>query len=252
MRRLEGRTRLAAIHLAIGAALVGALVAATLWVWYPQPFFRASGAVGLAFLTLGLGVLAGPLLTWIVARPGKAAHLVRFDLVVIALVQVAAVGYGAWVMAQARPAYLLFVRDRFEITNADELVDAQLARAAPGFRARPWTGPRLAAAVLPLDPDERRDLMFAALAGLDLRVFPQYYAPYDSEIPTVLAKARPLAELRAHRPEAAGTIARAVRSTGLEESQLAYLPLRGRKADMAVLVERETGRIAGYAAVDPW
>jgi hypothetical protein len=248
----RSRTRLAAIHLAIGAALVGGILAAMLWTWYPEPFFHASGALGLAFITLGIGVLAGPLLTWIVARPGKAAHLVRFDLVVIGLVQVVAVGCGAWVIAQARPAYLLFVRDRFEITNADELGDAQLKRAAPGFSTRPWSGPRLAAAALPLDGDQRMEVMLASLSGMDLRVFPQHYVPYESEVPMVREKARPIGELRARHPEAGEVIDRAVHATQLDEASLAYLPLRGRKADMAVLVERATGRVAGYAPVDPW
>ncbi len=246
------RTRAAGIHLAASMAGVGAALAAAFALWYPQPYFEAMGGWGLAALMLGVNVAIGPLATWIVFAPGKARHLLLLDLGVIVALQLAAFAYGMHVVAEARPAYMLFVRDRFEIAAADELDPAALAQAARGFRTVSWRGPRLAAAVLPRDPQERMQVMLAGLAGADLKAFPRYYVPYAGQAADAGAKARPLAALRARHPQDAARIARAVAATGVPESRLGYLPLRGRKKDLSVLVERAGGRVAGFVSVDPW
>src|SRR3954471_17281769 len=113
---------------------MGACVGPALYAWYPAPIFEALGAARLAALVLGVGLVVGPLLTWIVLTPGKPAHLARLDLAVIAALQVAALAYGLFVVTQARPVYLVFVRDRFEITTASEIRREELARAPLALR----------------------------------------------------------------------------------------------------------------------
>jgi hypothetical protein len=250
--RRMSRHRAAAIQFAVSFSIVASCLAAMLFVWYPAPYFQAMGAKGLVLIMLAVDVTLGPLLTWIVFTPGKPLHLLRLDLVVIGALQVAALAYGIHVVAQARPVYMVFVRDRFEITSADDILPASLAKAAPPFRTLPWDGPRLAAAVPPADPDEQLRLMMSALAGADLKTYPQYYLPYEAMVDTVREKGRPIAWLRERRPESAAALARAVAKTGLPESKLVFLPLHGPKGDLAVLLDKSSGRIVGYAPVDPW
>ena len=50
------------------------------------------------FLVVGIDVVLGPLLTLIVFHPKKKSLI--WDLAVIVAVQLGALGYGVWVMAQ--------------------------------------------------------------------------------------------------------------------------------------------------------
>jgi hypothetical protein len=247
------RHRAATYHLTIGLCVVLAALAAMLYAWYPEPYFHAMGARGLALIMLAVDVTLGPLLTWIVFAPAKPLRLLRLDLAIIVALQLAALAYGIYVFAQARPVYILFVRDRFEITSADDLTPAKLADGPVRFRSVPWWGgPRLAAAVPPLNPAEQLEVMMSGLAGADLKTFPKYYVPYEAQADEVKRKGRPLAVLRARYPEASGVLARAIERTGLPEARLLFLPLRGKKQDVSVLVDASTGRIAGFARIDPW
>jgi hypothetical protein len=246
------RHRSALLHLVVSLAVIGACVGAALYEWYPAPIFEALGAGGLAAIVLGVGIVIGPLLTWIVLTPGKAAHLVGLDLAVIIALQLAALAYGLYVVTEARPVYLVFVRDRFEITTASEIRRGELPRAPAGMRELSWHGPQLAGAELPLAPEERLNIMLSALAGADLKTYPQYFVPYEAQAALVRERSKPVAALRERHPEKDGEITRAVARSGLDEKQLAYLPLHGRRKDLALLVERSSARIVGYAGVDPW
>ena len=168
------RIRAALIHLGISAIVAGIAAAAMLGIWFPPPYVEAMGADGLILILVAVDVILGPLVTLIVFTPGKARHLLVFDLAVIAALQVAALSYGAFVISQARPVYMLFVRDRFEMTAADEIRDEELAKVRRAeFRALPHLRPRLAAAEMPTDPGEQMTLMMSAIQGVDLKTFPQ-------------------------------------------------------------------------------
>ena len=247
------RIRAALIHLGISALVACTAAAAMLGIWYPPPFFEAMGADGLILIMVAVDVILGPMVTSIIFSPGKPRHLLVFDLAVIATLQLTALSYGVFVISQARPVYMLFVRDRFEITSVDEIRPEELAKVKSAeFRALPRLRPRLAAAEMPRDPDEQMRLMLSAINGVDLKTFPQYYVPYEKDVALVRSKAHPLALLRRRHPEAAAELAKAIAETGLPEDRLAFLPLRARKKDMSVLVDAASARIVGYVAIDPW
>ena len=49
-------------HLLISVAIGAAVLAAMILVWYPPPFFEATGGLGLVLLMIGVDVTLGPLL----------------------------------------------------------------------------------------------------------------------------------------------------------------------------------------------
>ena len=86
------RWKASALHLALSAAIGVAVVALMLALWYPQPYFAAMGGDTLILLLIGVDVVIGPLITLIVFDPKKKS--LRFDLAVIAVLQLAALVYG--------------------------------------------------------------------------------------------------------------------------------------------------------------
>jgi hypothetical protein len=244
------RWQAASIHLAASAVIAAGVVATMLLLWYPRPYFHAAGGLTLLLLLIGVDVVVGPLLTLIVFDPRKK-HLV-FDLAVIAMLQFGALAYGVMIMFNARPVYVAFAGDRFELVEANAIDPANLAKASPAFRELPLTGPKIVGSRLPANPRELDDLRMATLFGVSIGTFPQHFVPYASQSRQVVAQAEPLAKLRGKHPEGAAEIDRVVGASGKTEAELRYLPLQARLGDMAVIVDGTSGAVQGVAAVDPW
>jgi hypothetical protein len=252
MLRLRSLTRVsaAAIHLGLSAAIGVAVLACMLLVWYPPPYFEAAGGKGLILLLLGVDVVLGPLLTFVVFNPAKKS--LPFDLAVIAGLQVAALVYGMHVMFAARPVYSVFNVDRFTLVTASQIDDAAFSKAPPAFRRLPATGPQVIAARLPTDPAKRRELTDLALAGIDLPQLPEYYLPYADEASAAAARARPVAELERKFPDARAAIAKLAQQTGVAADAMGQLPFRGRDRDLTVIVDRRSGAVLAMLPYDPW
>jgi hypothetical protein len=88
----------------------------------------------------------------------------------------------------------------------------------------------------PKDPADADRLLMVAFSGADLQHFPKHYAPYARGKAEVLARARPLSEVRKTEPGMAKVIDEWVAGAGVPEQALLYLRQRGREAWVAVLI----------------
>ncbi len=242
------RWKASGIHILLSAAIAAAVLAFMLSVWYPGPLFEAAGGSHLIFILVAVDVTLGPLITLVIFKAGKPG--LKFDLAVIATVQVAALAYGMHTVYLARPVYLVFTKDRFDVVSAKDLDPEDLQKATrPEFDHLPLGRPQYIAAVPPADPEARQKLLAASLQGKDLQMHPQYYVPYEHEIPTALARALPLAPLLKRDPQ---RVQRGLHSAGRSEESVKFLPLRGSQVDGAVLLDAKTGAPLEIVLVDPW
>jgi hypothetical protein len=245
------RWKAASLHLAISALIGVAVVTLMLVAWYPQHYFKAMGGGLLVLLLIGVDVVIGPLITLIVFNPKKKE--LKFDLSVIAALQLAALAYGCYVMFAARPVYNVFVVDRFETVAANQVDEASLAKATGEFRTLPLTGPEVIGARQPTDPARQSDIVIKAMTGgPDLANLPELYVPYSAVRGEAAQKSRPLAELTKRQPGAAATIRGFLADAGRTEDAVAFLPMKARNVDMTVIVDKKTGDVVGIVPVYPW
>jgi hypothetical protein len=245
------RFKAALIHLAISASIALGVLAFMLTVWYPGPFFNAVGGGGLILIMMGVDVAIGPLLTLIVFKAGKKR--LRMDLTVIGVLQLAAFVYGVSVIFAARPAYVAFVVDRFELVRAADLDPEDIKHAkVERFRSLPLFRPEVIAVTRPTDPDERLKSLDLALQGKELHARPEHYTGYESQKEQVRLKLQPLKRLKELNPAQSAEIDRAIRDTGRNEDSMGFLPLRGREKDLSVIVDKATGDIIDYWNYSPW
>ena len=99
--------------LTVVVAILGALV--VFFIWYPKSLSLMLGAVGIYKLIVGVELVLGPIMSLVIYSPNKSRYKLTRDYALVGCVQVAALLYGLGVMAQARPVYLIFVKDRIEI-----------------------------------------------------------------------------------------------------------------------------------------
>lgn len=246
------RWQAAAIHLTISALIAATVVTVMLALWYPQPYFDAMGGMGLLKILVGVDVTIGPLLTLIIFDRRKKG--LRFDLSVIALLQIVALVYGVWIMFETRPVYSVFVKDRFEVVPADQLDPADLAEGPPEYRSLSLTGPRVVGVRFPdkSNVEEWNKFVFSAVGGKDAQNFPKYYVPYAEVVTEVLAKAKPLSTLVKDHPERDAAVRAIVAKSGQAEDRLGYVPLMGREGAKTAVIDRRDARLVGLLPYDPY
>ena len=245
------RWKAASIHLGVSlavATLVGSLI---YFVWFPPPYFRVAGGSNLIVLIMSVDIVLGPLLTLTVFKSGKKN--LRFDLAVIALLQLTAFCYGFWVIASSRPVFIVARLDRFMTVSASDIDDNDLADAKdPQFSKRSLTGPILVGVTRPTDPKERSDLLFSGLHGKDLEKLPKYYTAYSNTEDAMLAEAKSLSDLAKKDPANADIIQNYAKTTGVPIEQLAYLPLQGHVDGYTMVLSRLTKQPLGALPIDAW
>lgn len=243
------RWKASAIHLLLSAVIAGSVAGVMLLVWYPWPLFEAAGGSVLTMILVGVDVALGPLVTLVIFKAGKKG--LKFDLAMIAILQLSALAYGVHAVYVARPAYLVYTVDRFDLVAAVELDPEDLAKATRDeFKAPPADGPRYVAAPVPQDSAAKLKLLESALSGKDVHLFPQYYVPYEQEAHNALKRAQDLGILLER--DSSRTVARYLESTGRARESVKYLPLRARGGEAAVLLDAATGAPLKIVLVNPW
>lgn len=240
-------------HLSISAIIAAAVLALMLLVWYPYPLFAAVGGQQVLMILLGVDMTLGPLVTLIIFNIKKSRRALTFDLSVIATLQLAALLYGMSVVVQARPAFVVYSKNSFDLVTANMLSDEDLARARyPDYRTRPLTGPVYVYSEMPSDIKERNELAFSAFSGKDLPQFPQYYLPYAKHMAAAGRAAKPIADLKKYNPERTAEIDDAIRNSGRTETDIGFVPLRAKYQDQAVLVGKSDGQVLAVLRMRPW
>lgn len=243
---MKSRLHAALIHLSGSLCIALLALAAVYGLWYPAPLAAAAGVNGIFGLMLGVDVVTGPVLTFAVFKAGKKGLL--FDLAVIVALQLTALSYGLWTIAQGRPAWLVFNADRFDLTQAADIDPRYRPQAAPAFRHAPWTGPRWAASVNPADPEKRTQLILeSAGGGFDLPQRIDLFVPLAGQQAALLAKASPLEKLNQFNSPA--QVKKALAPWPQAD---AWLPLMARAQPMTVLIERGTAQPLAVVDLRPW
>jgi hypothetical protein len=243
------RWKAAGIHLLISILLIGAVAALIVYFWYPPALFKMANADRLLLIMGGIDLVIGPLLTLIIYKASKPS--LRFDLSVIALLQIGFLGYGIYTIYQSRPVFLVAVPDRFELVFANEISSEQLAEAKiERFRHLSIGKPQLAGALMPFDATERDDILFSAVSGGgDRQTMPKYFVEYADAVDTLMQHAKPL-KIDSD-PTSTQKLYDAAQRYNRNPSELRYLILGSSREYAVMLVEAKTGAIIGPVDADP-
>jgi hypothetical protein len=248
---LKSRLKAAGIHLALSALVAVFAGLLVFMFWYPYPYREVSGGRELFQLVVSVDVVLGPLITFAVFNLAKPRAELRRDLVVVALLQLAGLGYGLWTVHLARPVHMVFEIDRFRVVHQIE-IPLELADKAPaGIEIAPLMGPTLISLRPFASANENMEMTMAALGGVSLAARPELWETYEAGRPRVLKAAKPVSELQSRFPQHKELIAGALRKAGRDAAHAAYLPLIARKAEAwTVLLDAGNAEVIGYIPVD--
>jgi len=219
-------------------------------VWYAFPYRELSGGRELFLLVVAVDVVCGPLLTFVLFNPKKPRKELWIDLGLVALIQIAALGYGMWTVWQARPLYLVHEVDRYKVISAPD-VDAEALKALPeNLKPKFWAGPQMVGTRPSKNAEEHNTVLFeAATGGRDYGARPEFYIPYDNAagLKSVL-RAKPLSVFLQKQPTLQEAAEKLARDKGADMAQWLYLPVVARQDWVAVL--NKQGQIQGFLPGD--
>jgi hypothetical protein len=245
---VRGHSRLmaAAIHLGISLLIGVAAFLVVHFIWYPNPYWQMSGGRSLFFLVVSVDIVIGPLITLAIFNPKKSKRALAFDLVIIGVLQIAALSYGIWTIAAARPLFAVFNVDRISVITASDLRNADMAAAErPEFKSLPWFGPRLIAVRRAKSPVESNERITSAMAGRDVPLMPKYYIPYEEAHDEILRHVQPLNTLEDKNPQNRNAVKEAIAHIGRDIGELGYLPTVAR-GDWVAIIDTKTAAVIEF------
>jgi hypothetical protein len=245
---LHQRARAAGIHLLISCAVAACAAGLVFGLWYPGIYRLASGGRDLFLLLASVDVVLGPLLTFAVFNLAKGWKHLRRDLVVIGLIQTAALVYGLHTVYVVRPVAMVFEVDRFRVISTGDVLESELPKARAEYRSLPLTGPWLLGTRAPKAGDEHADALFMGLKGIDRANRPTFWQPYADSLPDVIARARPVSALIAYYPARAAELRAGLAEMNADAATARFLPLMAR-GDWVIVIDGK-GTVLGHLSAD--
>ena len=240
------RYQAATIHFILSLCVGGVLFGLLWFVWYPAPMLVAIGGQELFLLIVCVDVILGPLLTLVVFNTKKRS--LKFDLSVIALVQIGALVYGVSVMLEARPVYVAANVDHFQVIQATEVTDENLRKANASM---PWFGPEWVGTKAPTDRYDVDAVEAVKQVGGGRGHFPQLHVPYESMASEVLEKSKPISGLMTTNMQQSAEMNGWLRKHNLDASTARFQPIKIRASEFTVVIDNKSAAIVGIAPFKP-
>ena len=173
--------------------------------------------------------------------------------IIIGLLQLAALAYGLWTVAVARPVHLVFEIDRFRVVHAIDVPPELLDQAPAGLRPLPLAGPTLLSVREFKNAQENFEATMAAIQGVALGARPDLWQAYEQAKAQIKARARPVGELKNRFPDHAAEIDQALKSASSAVramTSVGYVPLASRDTFWTVLIDTNTTEVIAFVPID--
>lgn len=239
---IKDKIKAAFVHLLISAVLVTISYLIITKTWYPAPFFKATDVSQIFILILIVDLILGPLLTFVVYKRNKKTLII--DLSVIALLQLSALAYGLYSVYEARPVWIAYIVDRFELVKANELID----------------DPEHPMILPTMGPEYRYIDITTSSASEQLEIFttettygispiqrPKFYRDFAEAKPLIIRRSLSLEDLNQYNDRL--KTAAVLQAYPNADS---FLPLVASK-DMTVLIDKQSGgSVVAVVDLRPW
>ena len=233
-------------HLSISFLIALLVVGLVFFIWYPFPLAIAVGVTNIFLMLLVIDVILGPILGLLVYKEGKKT--LKFDLIVIIIIQIAALCYGVYSIEQGRPAWLVYNVDRFDLVRKNDIILENIDQAQPQFQHVSWASPQFAAVKLAASAQQRQDDMFTeALEGISIAQKPERYVDFVQAKPQLQQRTKSLKELNQYNDvkQVERIVSKYPQATG-------FVPLKANAVDMTVLINKDKGEVIKIVDLRPW
>ncbi len=243
------RTKAFLTHLLVSITVVAALLGVLVTRWYPMPYFVADGGWQGLRLIVGIDIVLGPLLSFVVYSPAKSRRALLFDYTVIGLLQIAAFTFGVWTVFTQRTALVVFADGSFYTVPADEV--ALAGARAQTIAEEASTTPAYAVVRMPEDLEARQELRRESLATMrPLFMRGDLMEPLGRGTVRVLKEyAVDLSRAVRGSPRLRGALDEFLAGSGGRETDFLFLPLMCKFRSLTIALDPATGDVRGFLPI---
>ncbi|MFZ6771269.1 TfpX/TfpZ family type IV pilin accessory protein [Undibacterium sp. SXout7W] len=219
-------------------------------LWYPTPYDQLCGGLSLLFLVIGVDLILGPLLTFVVFDLKKNKRELIRDLAIVGLLQLIGLLYGMHTVFLARPVAVVFNGKQFDVITQVQIAEDKLFDATPDFRRLSLTGPRLLSMRAAKSESERMDLMVLSVTGQLRGAMPAFWQDYALSKDQVVREASSVDDLYKQYPADTALIDEQIAKSGINRSQVIFLPIVSTRNSWTVLLNKDTAEMIGFVPKD--
>lgn len=240
-------------HLLASAAVLAILLGTLYLGWYRWPGWYLADASQVVLVMVGVDLVLGPLLTFVVAGATKPRRTLVRDIAVIAVVQLAALGFGTISLWNGRPLYYAFSENVLQLVQAYD-IDARevdLARRQHVPLIPHWYSlPRWIWAPLPEDPAEHARIFASAISGGDdVIAMPRYYRPWDAGLAMLRTQLKKVDDVGYFMPKDKKILKEKMRAAGYSADQANAIPFTGRGYPLLAVLDPASARVVAILKV---
>ncbi len=240
---MSKRVKFFIFHLTVSLFITLIAFSLVFFVWYPAPLAKAVGVTHIFLMMLAIDSIIGPMLGLLVYKEDKKT--LKFDLSVIILIQIVALYYGIYSIAQGRPVWLIYSFDRIELVRNNDI--QQQLNVKPEYQYPTWTGPKYAGVLISKDIKQKQSDMFNAVFGLTLAKQPDRYVDFQQVQQDIQRYALDLKQLNQfNNKQDLNDILNKYPDAD------AFIPLKANAVDMTVLINKEKGEVVKIVDLRPW
>jgi hypothetical protein len=236
-------------HLA-GSASALTLTLGLLYLgWYHWPGWYLADMPTVLAIMVGVDVVLGPLLTFIVAAPMKPRRVLARDVGAILLVQLVAFGYGVTTLWHGRPLYYAFSVNSLTVVQAQDIQQESADAGGQNSALAPhwYSLPRWIWAPLPNNSGEAEKIIRSAIqGGFDVTARPAYYRPWASGAAELRRQLKRVDDIKFFGPKEQTLLKQRMTALGLASDRANGIALTGRKRPLLVLFDPSSLRLLAY------
>ena len=238
---IKDKLKATAIHLLLSSFLALLCFMLVFFIIYPSPLAQATGVSGLFLIMLGVDVVLGPALTFIVYKKNKKT--LKIDLLVIVLIQLSALCYGVYSMYQGRPVWIAYTVDRFELVRVNDIIGANQKYPTP------WLGTKYISVETRVKTAKQQlEMMLEeSQSGISPAQQPKYYRLFELKKFEIENKSKSLELLKQFNDNY--SVEKILKQNPKAD---AYFPLKANAVDMTVLINKEKGEVIKIVDLRPW
>jgi hypothetical protein len=235
------------LHLLASASALTLVLGALYFGWYRWPGWYLTDVKTVVFVMIGVDVVLGPTLTFIIASNNKPRRELARDIGIIVAVQLCALIYGATQLWNGRPLYYAFSENVLQLVQAYDIEADEAARGRlenPEFAPHWYSLPRWIWAPLPHALEERQKIVTAAVTGGDDVIsMPRYFKSWEQGLPSLREKLKRVDDVAYFARSEKKRLSERMQAAGLPTDQLNAMPLTGRGHPMLAVFDPASVKI---------
>lgn len=230
-------------HLLVSIFIVSLCLSLILLFWYPNPLYKATGVSEVFLLIFTLDVIIGPILGFIVYKKGKKS--LKVDLSIIIGLQFIALSYGLYTLAQARPVWIVYYKDGFELIQKNHIYIAD-EEVKSIYKEQSYFGPLYVSVSDATNAKHKNDDIIFEMSGLSVAQMPHRYTEFEASRKLRIQYAQDISHLVKFNSH-----------SKIEKILIAYpeakyfYPLKSSFEDMTILVDKNFNVIK-IVDLRPW